>query len=333
MKKKVLIAVFFFLMLTGAASAESINISLDNVVNDLNVPVLFDSIGPMRIENSTVVPLRRFCESAGFEVSWKDENKTALITLNANEKSALPVERYAYNVIKKADARGLALTPKSISASLTANRSEIALKYNYTDSEGDIISLGKNVSSTVPTTIVGSGSIVVPLRSLMELFGLWVNWNTSGITISIPPFEAPQDELEFVPSEDIVVIEANPDNWYAAIEEQATAEEAFAQGGSVPEGAVYLGTFRISHYCTCAKCSGSYGSATAWAGEVNPGVTIAVDPSVIPKLSSVYIDGYGTRRAEDCGGAIKGNRIDVAVNNHDEAMALGVVYKDVWQLP
>lgn len=332
MKKKVLTAVFFFLMLTGVASAENINISLDNVINDLNVPVLFDSIGPMKIENSTVVPLRRFCESAGFGVSWKDENKTAIITLNANEASVLPVERYAYNVVKKADTKGLDLTPKSITAAIAANKSEILLKYNYTDSEGDLISLGKSITSTVPTTILESGSIVVPLRSLMELFGLWVNWSTSEIKISIPPFYSAQDELEFVPSEDTAVIEAKADNWFASIEEDSA--EAFAsQNGQIPAGAVYLGTFRISHYCTCSKCSGSYGSATAWAGNVRPGITIAVDPSVIPKLSSVYIDGYGERRAEDCGGAIKGNRIDVAVNNHQEAMSLGVVYKDVWQLP
>ena len=63
---------------------------------------------------------------------------------------------------------------------------------------------------------------------------------------------------------------------------------------------------------------------------MKPGQTIAVDPSVIGKLSTVEIDGYGIRIAEDCGGAIKGNRIDVAVSSHEEAMRLGVVYRDVW---
>lgn len=92
----------------------------------------------------------------------------------------------------------------------------------------------------------------------------------------------------------------------------------------------YLGTFRISHYCPCYGCNGSYGASTAWAGPIIPGQTIAVDPSVIPKMKNVYIDGYGTRRAEDCGGAIKGNRIDLAVSTHQEAMAKGVVYKDVY---
>ncbi len=38
---------------------------------------------------------------------------------------------------------------------------------------------------------------------------------------------------------------------------------------------------------------------------------IAVDPSVIPLGSKVYVSGYGNAIAADTGGAIKGNRIDV----------------------
>lgn len=34
--------------------------------------------------------------------------------------------------------------------------------------------------------------------------------------------------------------------------------------------------------------------------------------------------------AEDCGGAIQGNHIDIYVNNHAEATALGVTNADVF---
>ncbi len=44
------------------------------------------------------------------------------------------------------------------------------------------------------------------------------------------------------------------------------------------------------------------------------GVSIAVDPSVIPLNSWVYIESVGWRRADDTGGAIKGKRIDVFMN-------------------
>ena len=63
----------------------------------------------------------------------------------------------------------------------------------------------------------------------------------------------------------------------------------------------YLGRFKITHYCPCYTCNGSNSGRTACAGQIIPGQTIAVDPSVIGKLQWVYIDGYGYRRAEDCG--------------------------------
>lgn len=47
------------------------------------------------------------------------------------------------------------------------------------------------------------------------------------------------------------------------------------------------------------------------------GLAIAVDPRVIPYDTKVYIDGVGYRTARDCGGAIKGNHIDLLVWNID----------------
>ena len=91
----------------------------------------------------------------------------------------------------------------------------------------------------------------------------------------------------------------------------------------------YLGRFRISHYCPCSICNGGY-SGTASGAPLTPWVSIAVDPSIIPLGSSVYIDGYGSFKAHDTGGAIKGNRIDVCVSSHAEAYQLGVVYRDVY---
>ncbi|EAD3288017.1 LysM peptidoglycan-binding domain-containing protein [Listeria monocytogenes] len=51
---------------------------------------------------------------------------------------------------------------------------------------------------------------------------------------------------------------------------------------------------------------------------------IAVDPSVIPLGSKVYVEGYGQAIAADTGGAIKGNKIDVHLNSVQEVNNWGV---------
>ena len=72
--------------------------------------------------------------------------------------------------------------------------------------------------------------------------------------------------------------------------------------------------------------------ATAYAGDTitstgtvpTEGTTIAVDPSVIPYGSKVYIPGYGMAIAADTGGAIKGNKIDLFLNSENDCINWGV---------
>ena len=49
----------------------------------------------------------------------------------------------------------------------------------------------------------------------------------------------------------------------------------------------------------------------------------AVDPSVIPLGSRLYVPGYGEAIAADTGGAINGYRIDLCMESYDQAMAFG----------
>ena len=82
-------------------------------------------------------------------------------------------------------------------------------------------------------------------------------------------------------------------------------------------------TFRATAYCPCVECSGGYGYITATGAKATAGRTIAVDPSVIPFGTEVIINGH-TYIAEDTGGAIKGNRIDIFFDNHAEASNFGL---------
>lgn len=99
----------------------------------------------------------------------------------------------------------------------------------------------------------------------------------------------------------------------------------------VKKSKIYLGNFKITHYCACTKCCGPNAQGITASGKpVEENKTIAVDPSVIKLGSNVYIDGYGYMEAQDTGSAIKGNIIDVYVEDHQEALQMGVQYKDVF---
>lgn len=119
----------------------------------------------------------------------------------------------------------------------------------------------------------------------------------------------------------------------ASLLEQTSTEpivETIYNVETIYETVSYLGEFKITAYCACEKCCGIYASGyTATGTYATEGRTIAVDPSVIPYGTTVKINGQNYV-AEDCGGAIKGNRIDIFFDSHDEASKYGVQNHDVF---
>lgn len=92
-----------------------------------------------------------------------------------------------------------------------------------------------------------------------------------------------------------------------------------------------LGICKITAYCIEDYphiCNNGDASTTATGTKPTPGRTIAVDPSVIPYFSNVIVNG-NTYIAEDTGGNIKGNRVDIVFATHQEALDFGVQYAEV----
>lgn len=112
------------------------------------------------------------------------------------------------------------------------------------------------------------------------------------------------------------------------IEDRLPGEDRPAEGSAELTIGEPLGEFKLTAYCPCMKCCGKTDGITSTGTLAAEGRTIAVDPRVIPYGSSVtiyYEDGtVHTYIAEDCGGAIKENRIDVFFSSHDAARAFGV---------
>lgn len=100
-----------------------------------------------------------------------------------------------------------------------------------------------------------------------------------------------------------------------------------ANPAEIENAVQYTETFTVTAYCACYDCCGKnennphYG-VTATGTKATAGRTVAVDPTVIPYGSTVIIDGH-SYIAEDTGGAVKGKRIDIYFDNHDEALKFG----------
>ena len=123
-------------------------------------------------------------------------------------------------------------------------------------------------------------------------------------------------------------VEASPEESPEAVEEYDPAWDIPATESAVCDD-VFLGEYTLTAYCACSRCCGvwanGYTATGAWATE---GRTIAVDPDVIPYGSRVLlIWPDGTQHsyiAEDCGGGVNGNHIDVFFNDHQAARVFGV---------
>ena len=93
-----------------------------------------------------------------------------------------------------------------------------------------------------------------------------------------------------------------------------------------------VGNFQLSFYTPHELVRPVEKLHTATGTRPKEGRTVAVDPKVIPLGSTVFIEGFGYYIAEDTGGAIKGNRIDVFLMDYNKAKQLGRRTAKVWIL-
>ena len=298
----------------GIASADAdIAVRMDSVTSEASQYVSFSRVKPIQINDRTLVPARDIAEAAGMEVAWDQPTQTAILTLKADAASAKPIERFAASAISQVQSMVPDMTPVSITAALRLNDSTAVIRYNFLDTAGNNVPVGKKYAMVSKAVFISDGTLMIPIRDSMGMFGLNVDWNQSELCASVA-----------IPGSVPVLTDVAP------IANHGEGEYSAANHTDVPAHGAYIGTFKITHYCPCSICNGGWGAYTAWAGKLTPGRSIGVNPNIIPKLTWVYIEGYGYRRAEDTGGGIGEYHIDVAVPDHATAMALGTVYRDVY---
>lgn len=101
-----------------------------------------------------------------------------------------------------------------------------------------------------------------------------------------------------------------------------------------------LGEFKVTAYCGCAKCCGSYAKDrptdrdgqpivyTASGERARAGCTVAADTSVLPFGTVLIIDGR-VYKVQDTGSAVKGKHIDIYFSTHQQALEWGCQTKTV----
>ncbi len=108
-----------------------------------------------------------------------------------------------------------------------------------------------------------------------------------------------------------------------AAEEAARAEEEEAS----QSGKTYLGTFKITAYCHCAKCNGRAGQPTASGAWPYSGHTVAMGG--VPFGTKLLINGT-VYTVEDRGTPY--GHVDIFMDSHEEALDWGLHYLDVYQV-
>lgn len=91
---------------------------------------------------------------------------------------------------------------------------------------------------------------------------------------------------------------------------------------------INMGECKITYYCPCEICSEGWGHQTSSGATARSGHTVAVDPDVFDIGSKILIDGI-VYTAEDIGGGVQGDHVDIFVDTHEETLEGGVKYKDV----
>ncbi len=87
-----------------------------------------------------------------------------------------------------------------------------------------------------------------------------------------------------------------------------------------------LGEFTVTAYCGGSCCCGEWadeGCTTASGAKAVEGVTVAADTGILPFGTTVRI-GDQEYTVQDTGGAIKGNRVDIYFDSHEDALSFGV---------
>ena len=177
-----------------------------------------------------------------------------------------------------------------------------------------------NISSSESSTNTSASNYTVVAGDTLWSIGQKFNVSAS----QLQNWNAIKDHLIY-PNQQLIVssneITVQTEQATTQVQETVVEAQPVAQESSNASGQTLTVT-ATAYTANCEGCSGITATGINLLKDPNAKV-IAVDPSVIPLGTEVYVEGYGNAIAGDTGGAIKGNKIDVFIPSHSEAMSWG----------
>jgi 3D (Asp-Asp-Asp) domain-containing protein len=97
-----------------------------------------------------------------------------------------------------------------------------------------------------------------------------------------------------------------------------------SRGSSNPPQGKQVLNMVATGYDGCYECNKPFYGQPSYIGLPLQRGIVAVDPKVIPMGTRLYVEGYGEAIAADQGNAIKGNRIDLYFDTHQQGLNWGI---------
>ena len=132
-----------------------------------------------------------------------------------------------------------------------------------------------------------------------------------------------EEEIEKIKLSESVIKE--PVNKIVQVQRNITSRAGSTVANSNSTGTAKI--FKVTAYCSCAKCCGKKTGRTASGTQATSGRTVAASGQFA--FGTKLIINGKEYTVEDRGGAIQGNKIDIYMDSHAEALAWGVKYLPV----
>jgi 3D (Asp-Asp-Asp) domain-containing protein len=136
-----------------------------------------------------------------------------------------------------------------------------------------------------------------------------------------------QNEVEIEKTVISEVVVQEPVNKIVQVQKKAQTTRSSDMPRTTTTAVIDGETYKITAYCSCAKCCGKTTGRTASGTQATAGRTVAA-PAKFAFGTKLNIGGH-IYTVEDRGGAIQGNRIDIYVSSHSAALQWGVKYLPV----